>query len=145
MRIATIANPFLDSSFLVKLYLPEADSRAAMRLFVRLQGLPMISSLTDVEVASAILRRVPAQEATVIYAKYRANRDAGVYGTVDIDGLTFRAARELVERYARLFSLRSLDAMQLASALQNGAREFVTFDGNLAKAATAEGLTVLQP
>lgn len=136
---------YLDSSFLAKLYLPERDTPAALALAKTLRGTPMISLLSDVEVASAILRRLPEVDAKALYSVYRRNRDSGLYRVVLIDQETFLLARELVERYARVFSLRSLDAVQLASGLQYGASAFVTTDGNLAKAAAAEGLAVLRP
>ena len=136
---------YLDSSFLAKLYLPERDTPAALALAKTLRGTPTITLLSDVEVASAILRRLPEVDAKALYSMYRRNRDNGLYRVVPIDRETFLLARELVERYARVFSLRSLDAVQVASALQYGAREFVTADENLAKAASAEGLAVLRP
>ena len=133
---------YLDSSFLVKLYIPEQDSPAALALAGRIIGTPSISTLTDVEVASAILRRSPEANAGPLYAVYRHNRADGLYRLVEVDTFTFSLARQLIERYARMFSLRSLDAVQLATALQIGAREFVTLDADLTKAAEAEGLTV---
>ena len=133
---------YLDSSFLVKLYVPEQDSAAAVTLASRILGTPRISTLTEVEVASAILRRSPKANADSLYATYRRNRGDGLYTLVELNTATFSIARGLVERYARQFSLRSLDAVQLATALQIGAREFVTLDGDLTKAAEAEGLTV---
>jgi len=98
--------------------------------------------LTDVEVASAILRKSTGPNASVLYAADRSNRHSGAYQVVDADAQTYVLARQLVERYARLFSLRSLDAVQLATALQIGASEFVALDRDLIKAAEAEGLTV---
>ena len=134
--------PVLDSSFVSKLYLPEPDTAAAMALFVSFPETPVISVLTDVEVASAILRKSTGLNAPTLYAAYRLNRDSGAYQVVHADAQTYVLARQLVERYVRLFSLRSLDAVQLATALQIGAREFVTLDADLTKAAEAEGLTV---
>jgi predicted nucleic acid-binding protein len=133
---------YLDSNFVVKLYVPEHDSPAAVALASRIRGTPRISTLTEVEVASAILRRSPRKTAESLYAMYRRNRAEGRYLIVEVDTTTFSLARQLVERYAVLFSLRSLDAVQLATALQIGARELITLDGSLTKAAEAEGLTV---
>jgi predicted nucleic acid-binding protein len=133
---------YLDSNFVVKLYVPEHDSPAAVALASRIIGTPRISTLTEVEVASAILRRSPKATAESLYAMYRRNRAEGRYLVVEVDTSTFSFARQLIERYARLFSLRSLDALQLATALQIGARDFITLDVNLTRAAEAEGLTV---
>ncbi len=53
---------YVDTSFLLKLYVFEAESAAALDRFSRISD-PVINTLTDVEVASALFRKLPPEVA----------------------------------------------------------------------------------
>jgi predicted nucleic acid-binding protein len=127
---------YLDSSALVKLVLPEAESAA---LLESLAAWPVrvASELATVEVLRAV-RRATADPAL----EQRAEEVlAGVH--------LLRIDTDILSRAARLEprTLRSLDAVHLASALSLGEDlgAIVIYDGAFAAAAAASGLQVLAP
>jgi predicted nucleic acid-binding protein len=127
---------YLDSSALVKLVLPEAESDA---LLASLAAWPVhiTSELARVEVVRAARRAKPHPA-----VEQRAEEVlAGLY-LLKIDSDILSEAARLEPR-----TLRSLDAVHLASALSLGADlgPIVTYDSNLAKAAAGHGLEVLAP
>ena len=127
---------YLDSSALVKLVLPEAESAA---LLENLAAWPacVSSELARVEVVRAA-RRASAEPAV----EQRAEEVIASLHLLKIDSDILDRATRLEPRM-----LRSLDAIHLASALSLGddLGAIATYDGGLATAATACGLTVLAP
>lgn len=127
---------YLDSSALVKLVLPEAESEA---LLESLSAWPVrvTSEMARVEVMRAT-RRATTHPA----AEQRAEEVmAGLY-LLKIDSDVLEGAARLEPR-----TLRSLDAIHLASALSLEADlgAIVVYDSNLATAAASCGLRVLAP
>lgn len=127
---------YLDSSALVKLILPEAETGA---LLTALGDWPQ--RITS-EIAAVEIRR----------AARRASGDEAVRRRADevLAGLhLLRLDAAILDRAARLEpeTLRSLDAIHLASALSIGddLGAFVAYDRGLAAAARQAGLTVLAP
>ncbi|WP_409254890.1 type II toxin-antitoxin system VapC family toxin [Granulicella mallensis] len=57
--IGKTVTTFLDTSFLIKLYIPEIHSDKAVAIASQLSGSVAVSALTDVEMASALFRRLP--------------------------------------------------------------------------------------
>ena len=107
-------------------------------------GNPATSRLTEVEVASALVRRW-REGAFDTRSRDRAlaglNRDLQALTVVEIGPSITARARRLLERYA----LRAGDAIQLASCLllrdtAGGPVAFAAFDDRLRQAAWAEGL-----
>ena len=127
---------YLDSSALVKLVLPEAESEA---LLESLSDWPVrvTSELARVEVVRAT-RRATAQPET----EQRAEEVLAGLHLLKMDNDIFRASARLEPR-----SLRSLDAIHLASALSLGADlgAIVIYDSNMSAAAKGHGLQVLAP
>jgi predicted nucleic acid-binding protein len=127
---------YLDSSALVKLVLPEAESSA---LVESLADWPVriSSELAHLEVLRAV-RRAAANPAS----EQRAEKVLAALNLLKID-------REILGRAARLEprTLRSLDAVHLASALSLGddLGAIVIYDDALSTAAVACGLNVLAP
>lgn len=127
---------YLDSSALVKLILPEAES-AALLESVAAWPACVTSELARVEVVRAARRA--SREATV---EQRAEEVLAAVHLVKLD-------REILDRAARLepATLRSLDAIHLASALSLGEDlgAMAIYDNAFATAATAFGLKILSP
>jgi uncharacterized protein len=127
---------YLDSSAVVKLIRPEDESSELDLWLTERSGLPFVSStLLEVEVPRSLLR-LPTQDERTL-----ARVMAGI-ARVDVDAsVRFTAAR------LRPSSLRSLDAIHLASALQfvEEVQAFVTYDKRLSDAAVAAGLPVASP
>ena len=127
---------YLDSSALVKLVVPEPETNALRRL-LRLWPRRSTSALAAVEVPRAARRH--SNDAPVAR---RAEAVLAQVGRIAI-------SREILAQAAELepASIRSLDAIHLASALTLGRDlgALVTYDADLEKAARALRIDVLSP
>lgn len=137
---------YLDTSWLVKLYVEEGDADAVRRV-VDADASVLVSDLSFVEFHAAVARRrrdgsLASRAATAVVSRFR--REWADRGRIAV-------SRDVVVRAADLVAahpLRSLDALHLASALlvAKGAPEPLRFgaaDERLLSAARAEGLEVL--
>ncbi len=127
---------YLDSSAIIKLVVREPETDA---LLAALERWPdrVSSALAEAEVHRALRRaRQPK------FAHARADVVLAAIGLVRIDAPVLSRAAQFVTR-----DLRSLDAIHLAAALTIGddPDAFITYDDRQARAASAEGLNVLQP
>ena len=127
---------YLDSSALVKLVLAEAESAALLEYLIAKPAC-VTSELAHVEVIRAA-RRAAADPAV----EQRAER---VMASFEILKIT----SEILARAARLEprTLRSLDAVHLASALTLGAdlAAMIVYDAALGTVATSCGVNVMTP
>lgn len=138
---------FADSSALVKLYADEQESDDVRKLSPL-----VVSQLARVEVPAALWRKhrigeIAATDVAVLVADFEADYFGDFYApprfsVVAVTGALVDAAAHLVG----VHRLRAYDAMQLASALAvtdavPGGVGFLAYDGGLAAAAAAEGLT----
>ncbi len=142
---------FADTSAIVKQYLQEVGSAWVRTWASRSSGnVVILSRLTAVEFVSALARR--QRQGNLSTADFIALRGAFLsdmdqfYITVHLEESVLIRARGLVS----LYSLRALDALQLASALEGihilgEPLTFITADIDLLKAATAEGLLTDDP
>jgi predicted nucleic acid-binding protein len=129
---------YLDASAIVKLATAEAETDA-LRQHLAAYDSRITSRLATVEVLRALARRgvdSVAVGAEPLQAVLRSLQ------LVELDGAVAARAVELEPA-----TLRSLDAVHLASALAIGDAldALITYDGRLASAARAAGLTVLAP
>lgn len=140
---------FADSSAIVKLYVDEPGHAS-----VRRRRDLVVSELAGVEVPAAFWRKhrageLAASDAQILTAAFQAD----LFGTATEDprfvvmtarGAVLREAAALVARHP----LRAYDAVQLSCALHVRRAEpacstMLTFDAGLARAAAAEGLTLV--
>ena len=134
-----------DSSALVKRYHLEPGSDKVGEIFKNPDNILVISELALVEVTSALLRKRNRGEITTSAMENALAQFArDVLSELIVSELTsalVRRARELVLKY----NLRTLDALQLAFALEFQALRptFVCADARLRDAARAAGMTVL--
>jgi hypothetical protein len=125
---------YLDASALVKLVVPETESRALRAHLAGSRAPRATSAIARVEVVRATAAVAPIAVAT-------AREVLDEISEVVID-------RDLLDRAAALeVGVRSLDAIHLASALRLGATltELITYDRRMAVAADALGLPVSAP
>lgn len=142
---------FLDTSALAKRYVPEIGSSWIRSLTTDMsENAIVISRLSTVEFVSALVRRqrekMINQDDFITLRGAFLNHVEKVYTIINLNKDVLIAARFLLERH----SLRTLDAIQLASALK--ARQifeaepiFVSADTRLLTAAAAEGLLTDNP
>ena len=146
---------FLDSSALVKRYVPETGSSWIQFIADPATGnFIAIARIAWVEVFSAFARRqregsLSSDELDIIVQKFR-NDFSTHYQVTEVDQLLFETAGQLIIQYP----LRAYDAIQLASALRlqsslsqttNIQLIFVSADVRLINIAQTEGLVTDNP
>ena len=134
---------YLDASALVKLVIEEPET-SQLRTAVSGRADIVSSLISRVELARALQRvtaagRVSSRQLQVL--RERAEQAFARLGLLPIDDQVVRLAQSVEPT-----SLRSLDAIHLATALSIGTVEAViTYDNRLAKASVRNGLSVLSP
>ena len=147
---------FLDSSALVKRYVPETGSAWIRALSAPNPGNSLfIARITWVEVRSAIARReregsLTPTDATLIIQRFRSDLN-NHYQVIELDSTLAETAGQLVNQYP----LRAYDAVQLASVLllqpafatttQSAQLIFLTADDRLSAIAKSLGLLTDNP
>jgi predicted nucleic acid-binding protein len=125
---------YLDTSAAMKLLVEEAESASLVAYLARPTGRQLVASwLLHTELHRAAHRHPDDIELAAV------NVVLDVVSLVDISRGDLLTAGALPGR------LRSNDAVHLAVALRLGAEEMITYDDELAAAATSAGLTVLRP
>lgn len=128
---------YVDSSALLKRYVDEHDSEAAVELMT---GDPVLatSRLTEVEVRRNLTRLLSGGALETTRHQFAIDLDA--FALMAIDAVICNEAARIAEQTL----CRSLDAVHVASALRAGASTtLVTFDLRQAQAARANGLHVV--
>lgn len=107
---------YIDTSVLAAYYCPEKLSSAAEEA-IRADRRPSISSLTEVEIYSAVSRKIREKQISLrdgqrIVATFRTHLALGSYHRILIQAGHFKNAGDWVSQFTT--SLRTLDALHLA-------------------------------
>jgi predicted nucleic acid-binding protein len=137
---------FYDSSAFVKLFLAEDGTPAMLQMYASADR-RVVSKLAFLEVRSAIRRlelegALAADNATI--ARKQLDDEERRIQVISLNNEIVDAAQEIMDRR----NLRTLDAVQLASALSLGfvaELVMVTSDKRLERAASDEGLKTKDP
>lgn len=139
-------NDYLDSSALVKLYIPEAESAmVSERVSVGSAGLAC-TFLQELETRNALRLKLFRGEATLrqiegALAALAADLADGIFTRREPDwAQVFERAEELSGRHSPRLGARSADILHVALALVLRCRNFVTFDDRQAQLAEKAGL-----
>ena len=113
---------YIDTSVLAAYYCPEPLSEKA-ETFLTAHIQPAISSLTELELFSAISRKVREKgmdhkDAGRVTARFVAHVDNHYYTYLSIEAHHFRLARDWIGMFK--LNLRSLDALHLAVSSSEG-------------------------
>ena len=132
---------YLDTSIVAAYYCPEPLSEQ-VETFLMTNSQMAISSLTEVEMFSAVARKVRERnldknDAMRIHATFLAHLDNQFYTLVPLADHHYRLARDWIGLLNN--TLRTLDALHLAVAASEGIT-VVTADQSLAKSARVLGL-----
>jgi hypothetical protein len=147
-----LATYFFDSSALAKRYHPEEGSAKVDAIFREPGRRIILTHLTVIEIRSMIAAKVRSgvlnqAEATSVADHFKADVAAGTLDVFAISVFDYRRAEGLIARYGFGYRLRSLDAPQLAVALdlrdQGLGNTIVVADVALSEVAAQEGLLVL--
>ena len=127
---------YLDTSVIVPFYLPEALS-IAVRELLEIEEQPALSQLVEVEMFSALSRRVrmgeiSLEQARQITAQFQVHLNDGFYTRIALEPVHYQQAIQWIGRFDT--PLRTLDALHLAIAASNNL-PLITADETLANAA----------
>ena len=135
---------YVDTSVLVAYYCPDPLSET-VEAFVTTHDQPVISNLTEVELCSALSRKVregnmDRNDAGRIAAKFFAHINEGFYYRLLIESQHYKLARDWIRQFNSM--LRSLDALHLAAAFLKGL-PIITADETMSKSAGMFAVHVL--
>lgn len=135
--------PYIDTSVLAAYYCPETYSAKAQAVLSR--GEPLLSLLTEVELVSAVSKKVRMKELSAdsgrqILTLFQSHLDLKVFAKVVLDSRHYQLAAGWMARFN--LSLRTLDALHLAVAAFEKV-ELATADKNLAKSARQLGIKTI--
>ena len=140
---------YADTSFLYSLYVQQAHSaKAAAYMAAAHHGSLPLTTLGRFELLNAIRLSVFRQQlnprvAAIDVLTIKADIESGVLAVISRDWAAVHAeAERLSARHTAEGGHRSMDILHVATALSMCAREFLSFDGNQTRLASAEGLSV---
>jgi len=140
---------YADTGVLVKGYVLESDSEAAINILESLGEHLLYSHLHSIEIPNAIrLKRfrgeiTKAQEIAANRA-FLSDIESGVLTPCDYDlGEVFLLAERLSAKHSAIIGSRSLDLLHVAAALEAGATHFASLDTRQRKIASLNGLKIL--
>jgi uncharacterized protein len=149
-----MADYFFDSSALAKHYHTEVGSPKVEGLLAEAGARYLISRLTVLELQSVFARKVRTRlitEADLELTRARLFNEItqGQFLVIRMTDFHYREAERLIRKYASTRNLRTLDALQLAVALDHTRRETVDYlvcaDTALSSIAQDEGLLTINP
>ena len=150
-----MSNYFLDTSAFAKLYHQEAGSEYVERLVEEKGSSAVVSRLSLVEIESVIAIKVRTGELDIagqdlFRRRLRADFSQGrVRIGPPVDERHFMCARRLLVRYGVQMALRTLDALQLAFALELRRAGLISImvssDLKLCRVAEASGCSAVNP
>lgn len=132
---------YLDTSVLVAYYCPEPLSEAAEKMILGDQQ-PAVSALTEVELVSALARKVRERElsrenANHVLTEFQSHLNQLLFKRIPVERDDYSVAFNWLAQFA--IPLRTLDALHLAVAAQNNL-ELVTADKQLSQSARKLGV-----
>ena len=136
---------YCDTSFLVSLYTPDANSQAAAAEAKRSTTTLFISPFVELEFTNALQLRVFRKEltkgeASAAHAVIQNDLAAGVYSVQPVSATVFDTAKRVSLKHTAGIGSRSLDVLHVAAALVMRAEVLLSFDDNQRKLAKAVGL-----
>jgi uncharacterized protein len=142
---------FCDTSAIIKLYHTEAGTEWMDNIFNDKQLEISISELTTIEFYSAVNKKVRTGEITISakdtaiqnFMKDCHNR----FVVTPLNTAILKQAGEIINKYGDKFSIRTLDALQLAACQEDnfGEIKFVCADTNLIRICNFEGIDGVNP
>jgi predicted nucleic acid-binding protein len=137
---------YADTSFLISLYTPDANSLTAESILSKRTNL-LLTPFGEFEFLNAIKLRVFRREIETTQAdgSLRAFQDdieAGFLLRRPPPATAYERAMLLSRRHTRQLGTRGMDILHVATALELGADVFYTFDRGQRRLARTAGLTV---
>ena len=147
-------NPFPDTSFLYAVYRSESNSRLADKVLTSLDGSLPVTTLLLLEFRQSVrfqcwinsrdtARGFSAKQGEGMLKDLQSDLASGLLEILPVDWANAHHLAEILSaRHTVASGHRLVDILHVATALELGAREFLTFDVNQMQLAKSEGLTV---
>lgn len=137
-------NVYVDSSFLVSSYIPDAHSARVDRCMADSPSV-WLTEFNRAELANAIfqqvfLKRLTPTDAAQVWSDFKRDYADGVWTGVGFPHSAWETTINLARKYGPTLGVRTLDSLHVACALELRAERFWTFDERQAKLAEAVGL-----
>jgi predicted nucleic acid-binding protein len=138
-----------DSSLIVALYLNEADSPRADAACASVPPPVLLTDWHRVEIANAFQRavkngRITAAQAALLWQDFTDDINTGRFEIATLDhAAVLNRTLALTQKHTATTGTRSLDLIHIATALEIGAADFLSFDHRQREAGSAEGLKVM--
>jgi len=138
---------YADTSFLVSLYVLDANSALAAARMEQAKLPILLTPFGELELTNAISlrlfrRELPSSKVKAAQVLVRKDFSDGVLLLKPLPEGLFDRAMQMARRRTPQLGTRMLDVLHVASALKLQADMFYTFDRNQEKLASAEGLLV---
>jgi len=139
---------YADTSFLVRIYTPHADSQKALTWMQRATEPLPFTPLHRLELRNGIRLRVFRREITVeqrkaAFRELDSDLEDNVLAHTPIPWTdSFREAENLAAAHTEALGVRSFDLLHIGLALTLGATDFLTLDTRQAALAKVAGLKV---
>jgi predicted nucleic acid-binding protein len=135
---------YVDTSFLVSLYLEDAHSKTADQLLPGLTNC-FLTPLHRAEWSQAIAQHafrgaITESKAKEFHSLFEEDIKIAPWREVAMPDHAFEVCADLARRYGSKIGMRTLDTLHVACALELKAEKFWTFDERQAKLAKAQGL-----
>ena len=124
---------YADASFLVSLYIPDANSFAASRVMEASSGNRFVTVLCELEVVNAFALRIfrkqasPA-EANSALTNFERDLHEGLFQLRGLPERIFERARQLSKQTTATVGTRTADLLHVAAALELGVDYLYSFD-----------------
>jgi predicted nucleic acid-binding protein len=137
-------NYYLDTSVLAAYYCPEPLSEKTEDIIVNADR-PCVSSLTEVELASAISRKIREknllqEDGNKIFNQFQTHLNESLYRLINIEARHYQTAKNWILQFA--VPLKSLDAVHLAIAAEDNLT-LITADRRMTLSAKHFGINVV--
>lgn len=149
--MASADRTYVDPSALLKLYIHEPESLAMSAWRTRVKGALPITPHGRLEITNGIClaafrKAITAEALTDALLSFEEDLAEGRYAQIDVLWrATLRRAADISRTYTPKHGCRSLDVLHVATALELGLRDFVTFDVRQRQVARAVGLKTITP
>jgi predicted nucleic acid-binding protein len=140
---------YADTGVMVKGYVLESDSEAAVHILDTLGEHLLYSHLHSIEIPNAIrLKRfrgeITKTQETAANRAFLSDIESGLLTPCEYDlGEVFLLAERLSAKHSANLGSRSLDLLHVAAAIEAGATHFASLDARQRKVAALNGLKLL--
>ena len=138
-RIAIVVKMYLDTCIIAKLYLPEPESEAIQSLVTGVTDLTS-SNLAVTELGSVLSRKnregqIQSSVRDQIWDLFKGHIEENYWSFISVSDELCRYSDEIIKKCQDVVSIRTLDAIHLATCLQYKIFPLLTTDKNMLKAA----------